>query len=48
MSDKHFEQKDGMGALFKNAKKEKPTQPDYTGNLKVEGIDFKLSAWIKE
>ena len=47
MSDKHYEPKDGTGALFKNTKKEKPAQPDYTGDLKVEGVAFKLAAWIK-
>jgi hypothetical protein len=48
MSDtKHFEQKDGQGALFKNDKKQKDTHPDYVGNIKVEGIEFRLSAWIK-
>lgn len=47
MSDKHFEQKDGQGALFKNDKKQKDAHPDYVGNIKVEGIEFRLSAWIK-
>jgi hypothetical protein len=42
-----YEQKDGTGALFKNEKKSKPEHADYTGNIKVEGIDFWLNAWIK-
>lgn len=36
------------GALF-NAidKKTKPTSPDYTGSLNVDGTDYWLSSWIK-
>lgn len=43
-----FEPKDGHGALFKNDRKEKPSHPDYRGDLRVEGIDFKLAGWVKE
>jgi hypothetical protein len=43
-----FETKDGQGALFKNDRKEKPAHPDYRGDLRVEGIDFKLAGWVKE
>lgn len=35
------------GALFKNERKEKETQPDYTGNLNVDGVEFFLDAWLK-
>jgi uncharacterized protein (DUF736 family) len=35
------------GALFKNAKKQKDTQPDYRGSLNVEGTDYWISAWLK-
>lgn len=36
------------GALFKNDRKEKETQPDYKGSLNVDGTDYWLSAWLNE
>lgn len=35
-------------ALFKNDKGDNPKRPDYTGTINVEGIEFSLSAWIRE
>lgn len=35
------------GVLFKNDKKSHENQPDYTGNLNVQGVEFYLSAWLK-
>ena len=35
-------------ALFKNLKGDNPKRPDYTGNLNVDGIEFRISGWIRE
>jgi uncharacterized protein (DUF736 family) len=34
------------GALFKNDRKEKETQPDYKGSINVNGVDMWISAWL--
>jgi len=39
---------DNSGALFKNDRKERDNHPDYTGKITVAGVDYWLSAWIKE
>ena len=36
------------GALFKNDRKEKESHPDYKGSINVDGVDYWLSAWLKE
>ena len=36
------------GSLFKNDRKDDTKFPDYKGSLNVDGIDYWLSAWIKE
>lgn len=42
-----YEQKDGSGALFKN-QKQKESQPDYRGNLRIAGVDYEVAGWIKK
>ena len=36
------------GGLFKNDKGGNEARPDYTGNLNVEGKEYRIAAWIKE
>ena len=43
-----FEQRDNSGTLFKNDKKTSEKHPDYKGNAMVNGVEFWLSAWIKD
>lgn len=45
MSDKY--DNTNSGALFRNDRKEKETQPDLRGKINVEGKDFYISAWSK-
>lgn len=36
------------GALFKNKDKKTPNQPDYKGNVSIEGKKYLASGWIKQ
>ena len=36
------------GALFRNEKKEKENQPDYTGNVEVEGTKYNMAGWMRD
>lgn len=36
------------GVLFKNDKKTKDNQPDYTGEANVDGVEYRMAAWIKQ
>ena len=36
------------GVLFKNDRKEQENHPDYKGSINTNGVEFWLSAWIKE
>ena len=35
------------GVLFKNDRKERDDQPDYTGFINVNKTEYRLAAWIK-
>lgn len=43
-----FEQKNDYGALFKNDKKTKDSQPDFIGNIMEDDKLWRLAAWKKE
>ena len=36
------------GVLFKNDRKERDNHPDYKGSAEIDGVEFWISAWIKE
>jgi hypothetical protein len=36
------------GILSKNDRKEKDSHPDHKGQLNVNGVEYWLSAWVKE
>ena len=36
------------GILFKNDRKEKDTHPDYKGSINADGVEYWISAWMKE
>ena len=40
--------REGSGALFRNKRKEKSTQPDRTGSCMVGGVEYWVDGWIKE
>tara|TARA_R100000654_G_scaffold19900_2_gene40407 strand:+ start:6129 stop:6362 length:234 start_codon:yes stop_codon:yes gene_type:complete len=43
-----YEKSDDTAFLFRNEKKEKDAQPDYTGWVKYDGKERRLAAWVKD
>ena len=43
-----MEKPDNSGALFKNDRRETDKQPHYTGEVRVEGVDYRISARLNE
>ena len=39
---------ENRGALWKNDRRDDDKFPHYKGSLNVEGVDFWISAWLKE
>jgi hypothetical protein len=44
----NYQLKEGQGSLFKNNNKKAPAQPDWTGNVMINGQEMRLAAWVKE
>ena len=42
------ELRDSSGLLFKNDNKTSDQHPDYKGSIMVGGVEYWLSAWIKQ
>lgn len=36
------------GVLFRNDRQENDKQPGYTGKIEIDGVEYRLSAWVKE
>ena len=43
-----YEMKELSGSLFKNQKKEKDTHPNAQGSCLIDGVEYWISAWVKE
>ena len=43
-----FIQKELCGSLFKNDDKQADNHPDYKGTAKVNGVEYYVSAWVKD
>lgn len=43
-----YEKRDNNGTLGRNDKKAKSEQPDHKGQATVGGVEYWISAWIKE
>lgn len=40
-----YENKEGYGRLFPNDRKAKENSPDFTGQVKVDGVEKRIAAW---
>lgn len=47
-SENDFQMKEGQFMVFKNAKKEKVSQPDLWGKCMVNGKEYRVSLWVAE
>lgn len=42
------EVRNNSGVLFTNDKKETEKHPNYKGSIRVDGVDYWISGWIKQ
>lgn len=43
-----FEQRDNSGAAWKNRRRTRDNQPNYTGSATINGEEYWVSVWVKE
>lgn len=43
-----FEQRDNSGTLSRNDRKSQPNHPDHRGSCIIDGVEYWISAWIKD
>lgn len=43
-----YEMHEGQGALFRNQRKKKEAQPDYTGQCMIDGEEYWIAGWKRE
>ena len=44
-----YELREGQGSLFKNDKAgDNPKAPGYTGTALIGGVEYRISAWVKD
>ena len=43
-----FEPQDNSGSLFVNDQKQSANQPDRKGSIRVAGVDYWVSGWLKK
>jgi hypothetical protein len=43
-----YEPKDNSGILSRNQRKEQPSHPDHTGSATINGVEYWISAWVKD
>ena len=43
-----YKQRENSGILFKNDRKKTDSQPDYTGEVNVNGVEYFINGWIKQ
>lgn len=43
-----YVQRDNSGTLGRNKNKEKESHPDHRGKAMIDGVEYWISAWVKE
>lgn len=43
-----YEIRENSGSLFKNSRKEKESHPDRQGKVRIGGVEYYISGWVKK